>query len=430
MQGYNHVVGGVVFTGIFASLHDVNVFSEPSLIGATVFCALLPDVDHVSSLIGKLFYPIASYLQTRFGHRTITHSIFCYAAFVGLIWLLPRPYFVCCSYAFGSHLLFDMCTRSGVPLLYPFSRRPFVLPANPGMRLSSTDHRGELVVLAIFILIGSCCQPLMAKGFWTTYNEAFATWEHVGREAKRSRDLLRVTWNDTQKQTRSGYFYRATGSTNVVLTAAGFELPKSTETSLINFSHSGITAREQQHTLTEIPLDSLNRLLAHHCLSIQIQSLDELTYFDGPIMKVGKLIDLQHRKNLLLTQQKHDDTETIAKLELLTIERSQQQSQHQRAMLTYRTELHRIKLLEMLLQSYSREYPLATDYRKGEIIRERREAETKLSIAQANEPLPPIPPDMARFAIQEQLLRRLLIHDSHISANVITVATSKPLSAQ
>lgn len=430
MQGYNHVAGGVVFTGIFASFHDVNVFSQPSLIGATVFCALLPDVDHVSSTIGKVFYPIASYLNTRFGHRTITHSLIFFACFLCAIWLLPRGYFVCCGYAFGSHLLFDMCTRSGVPLLYPFSRRPFVLPANPGMRLSSTDHRGELVVLAVFILIGSCCQPLMAKGFWTTYNEAFATWEHVGRESKRSRDLLRVTWSDAQKVTRSGYFYRATGSTNVVLTASGFELPKSTETALISFSHSGIIAHKKPVTLTSIPLDSLNRLLAHHCLSVQIQSLDELTYFDGPLLRVSKLIDLQHRRNLLLTQPKHDDSETLAKLSLLTIERSQAQSQHQRAMLEYRAELHRIRVLEMLLRSYAAEFPQSSDYRKGEIIRERREAETKLTAAQASTPLPPIPPDMARYAIQEQLLRRALIHDSHISANVVTVSTSKPLPQQ
>lgn len=417
-----------MFTGIFASFHDVNVFAEPSLIGATVFCALLPDIDHVSSTIGKVFYPIASYLNTRFGHRTITHSIFCYAVFVCLIWLLPRGYFVCCSYAFGSHLLFDMCTRSGVPLLYPFSRRPFVLPANPGMRLSSTDQRGELVVLAIFILIGSFCQPLMAKGFWTTYNESFATWEHVGRESKRSRDLLRVTWSDAQKQTRSGYFYRATGSTNIVLTAGGFELSKSTETSLISFSHSGITASEKPHTLTNVPLDSLNRLLTRHCLTLQIQSLDELTYFDGPLLKVGKVIDLQNRKNLLLSQPEHDDTETIAKLELLTIERSDQRRQHQRAMQTYSAELRRVRVLELLLQQLAGEYPLATDYRKGEIISQRREAETRLRAAQASEPLPPIPPDMARYDVQEQLLRRLLIHDSRISANLITVSTSKPLT--
>lgn len=428
MQGYNHIVGGVVFTGIFASFHDVNVLSTPGLIGATVFCALLPDVDHVSSTIGKVFYPVAKYLQSRYGHRTITHSIFCFVVMLVLfMFCLPREYFVCCSYAFGSHLLFDMCTRSGVPLMYPFSRRPFVLPANPGMRLSSTDQRGELVVLAVFLLMGSFCQPLMAKGFWTTYNEAFATWEHVSRESKRSRDLLRVVWTDAQKQQRTGFFYRAEGGTLIVLTAAGFELPKASETSLISFSHSGIKATERQHTLTSVPLDSLNRLLSNHCLRVQVQSLDDLTYFDGPLMQVGKVVDLQYRKNLILNQPSHDDTEIINRIALLAIDREAQRSQHERAMLEYNSKLQQIRLLELLLQSYSREYETASDYRKGEIISQRREAETKLRTAEASEPLPPIEPNYSRYDVQEQLLRKQLEHTSRISANVITVSTNKPL---
>ncbi len=56
MQGYNHVAGGLVFTGIFASFHDVNVLSSPGLISATVAASLLPDIDHTRSAIGKTFY--------------------------------------------------------------------------------------------------------------------------------------------------------------------------------------------------------------------------------------------------------------------------------------------------------------------------------------------------------------------------------------
>lgn len=31
----------------------------------------------------------------------------------------------------GNHLIFDMCTRQGIPIFYPFPHRPVVLPANP-----------------------------------------------------------------------------------------------------------------------------------------------------------------------------------------------------------------------------------------------------------------------------------------------------------
>lgn len=441
MQGYNHIAGGLVFTGIFSSFHDVNVFSSPLLIGTTVACALLPDIDHTQSVIGYTFNPIASFLQTRFGHRTITHSLFFYLGCVGLLWLLPRSYTVCGAYALLSHLLFDMCTKQGVPLLYPFSKRPFVLPANPGLRLSAQDHRSEAIVFVVFIALGSFCQPLIAKGFWTTYNEAFATWEHVDRESKRSgpssrRDLLRVTWSDrsagpSQKRIHSGLFYRAEGTTSVVLTTNGFELPKASETTLISFSHSGITATQQQHTVSNIKLDSLNQLLTSYCLAVQIQSAEQdLTYFDGPLMKVGRLIDQQYRKNLIISQPPHDDTQTINRIDLLRIDRETQRRTYLRALQEYNREMRKANLYRLSLQKLATEFGAASDYRKGQIIMERKGIKTKLEAAEANEPLPPIAPDLTRFDLQEQLLRKLLIHDSRISANIITITTSKPLAGR
>lgn len=428
MQGYNHIAGGLVFTGIFASFHDVNVLSSPGLIGATVVCALLPDIDHTQSVIGYTFHPVASFLQSRYGHRTITHSLFFYLASVGLLWLLPKSYTICGLYALGSHLLFDMCTKQGVPLLYPFSKRPFVLPANPGLRLSAQDHRSEAIVFVVFIALGSFCQPLFASGFWTSYNQAFATWEHVGRESKRSSDLLHVTWSDAQKHLQSGYFLRAEGSTLVVLTSNGFALPKASETSLVSFSHSGITATEHQNTVSTIQLDSLNQLLTAYCLTVQIQSAgQDLTYFDGPIMKASKFIDLQYRKNLIISQPLQDETETINRIELLRIDKETQRQTYLRGLQEYNRQVRKATMYRLSLQKLAAEFGTASDYRKGQIIVERREAERKLEAAEANEPIPPIAPDLTRFDLQEQLLRKSLVHDSRISANVITVTTSKPL---
>lgn len=437
MQAFNHVAGGLVFTGIFASFHDVNVLSSPALIGATIVASLLPDIDHTRSGIGRTFYPVAKFLQSRYGHRTLTHSVFFYLAGIGLLGLAPRAYFVCGAYALGSHLLFDMCTRQGVPLLYPFSKRPFVLPANPSLRLSAQDYRSETVVFVIFLLLGWFCQPLFAAGFWTTYNRAFATWEHVQREAKRGRasarrDLLAVAWLDQQKRPRSGYFLRSEGSTLIVLTATGFELPKSSETSLIAFSHSGITATERQHTLTGVSLDSLNRLLTNHCLRVQVQSAEDLTYIDrhsdaGPLMKTGKLIDLAYCKNLLISQSFHDDSETINRIALLSIERQTARRQYAREVQLYRRALQKSQLLDLSLQQLASEYRAASDYRKGQIIMERKRLQTALEAARQSEPLPPLAPDLTRYDLQEQILRKSLEHDAPISANVIIISTSKPL---
>ena len=38
--------------------------------------ALLPDIDHPESLIGRVFLPLSKYIQRKYGHRTVTHSVF------------------------------------------------------------------------------------------------------------------------------------------------------------------------------------------------------------------------------------------------------------------------------------------------------------------------------------------------------------------
>src|SRR5690606_26210527 len=84
MSGPNHIVGGVVFTGLYLSMWDKNIYGQPHFLFFTAFFAVLPDIDHTRSLIGKTFYPVAKFLDRKFGHRTITHSLLCYIA-LGII---------------------------------------------------------------------------------------------------------------------------------------------------------------------------------------------------------------------------------------------------------------------------------------------------------------------------------------------------------
>ncbi len=57
MTAPNHIAGGIVFTGIFTSLWNINIFTDPYYITATVIFSLLPDIDTPKSIIGKPFYP-------------------------------------------------------------------------------------------------------------------------------------------------------------------------------------------------------------------------------------------------------------------------------------------------------------------------------------------------------------------------------------
>jgi inner membrane protein len=209
----NHLAGGTVLTGFFASvLFGINILASPFTLAATAIASLLPDIDHTRSLIGKACLPLSRWLNRRFGHRTITHGLPCLFALTLLSATVEEAFFhqsrftaiLLLGYFF--HLLLDMCTLQGVPLLYPFSRSPFVLIGNPQARLRTGDHRREAVVLCIFVVAGFSLQGLFAKGFWTTFNQQFATLPHLNSEFLRSRDLLRVEYEVLDgSQTRKGY---------------------------------------------------------------------------------------------------------------------------------------------------------------------------------------------------------------------------------
>lgn len=87
--------------------------------------AILPDIDHPKSTIGRFFPTTSAYIKKTFGHRSITHS------FIGIIIvtvLLYTPlmylgvstqygYWVVLGYI--SHLISDSLTPTGVKWFYP-----------------------------------------------------------------------------------------------------------------------------------------------------------------------------------------------------------------------------------------------------------------------------------------------------------------------
>ena len=75
--------------------------ANPMTLGLAVVGSQLPDLDTTDSTIGKTFFPISSWIEDRFPHRSITHSLLATAAiaavalpvghFLGDIWTaLPK----------------------------------------------------------------------------------------------------------------------------------------------------------------------------------------------------------------------------------------------------------------------------------------------------------------------------------------------------
>ena len=165
MMASTHVAIGVVCYGGACAFAGAPI--EPAALGAAGLGALLPDVDTPNSRAGWCVYPLASYLERRFGHRTITHSFVGTAIFAALCapllwWEHLMPLYFALLAGYGSHLLADAATKSGVPLAWP-NRRAWVFPGNDQFRIK-TGSAAELGVLLFFLTIGVLMIPVHRLG--------------------------------------------------------------------------------------------------------------------------------------------------------------------------------------------------------------------------------------------------------------------------
>ena len=265
MKAPNHITGGIVFTGIFCSFWNVNIFASPGLVGLTVFASLLPDIDHSRSIIGKFFLPVSRWLDRNYGHRTVTHSLLFFVLTAVLVKAVEVLFgadnlFLVYCFALSSHLIFDMLTRQGIPLLYPFYRNPCVIGSNPDLRLSGKGN-GEVVVFALFLLMLYFCVPLFQNGFWVSYNKNFNTLSHLHSSATQVETLLRVDYdfsNDYGRHQGTGVLIHHNQSGAIIKTETG--LVRISERDVIEKLQPEITdLRKEVQTVgfVSISLDSL-----------------------------------------------------------------------------------------------------------------------------------------------------------------------------
>jgi inner membrane protein len=220
MTSPNHIVGGIAITGISLSFWDINIFQKPSFLVVAIFASLLPDIDHTKSIIGKIFFPIAKYLDKNFGHRTITHSLTFLVPSVFVVAFIERGLVstdltYTYVYFFGvlSHLILDMLTVQGIPLFYPFMRNPCVIPANPSYRIRSGNIKSEAIAMALFTMVLMSSFDLFQNGFWTSYNRSFGTITHAFREFKSSENIVSASFQysfNGKEISSSGYIIDAT----------------------------------------------------------------------------------------------------------------------------------------------------------------------------------------------------------------------------
>lgn len=116
--------------------------------------ALLPDLDHPRSSIGRVFFFVSHPLNMRFGHRGLIHSFFVWTPLlvIGLVFKVSVLQWL----AIGalSHVLLDCYNTAGVRAFTPFSDKSVVM-FKRDWRVSA----GSLGEIYVFILI-ACLLPV------------------------------------------------------------------------------------------------------------------------------------------------------------------------------------------------------------------------------------------------------------------------------
>lgn len=131
--------------------------ANPLILALSITGSQLPDLDTSTSIIGQVLFPISSWIEDRFPHRSITHS-FLGTAFLavlsfGICQYFGQPWKIALALPLG-HLLssFSDCfTKQGVQLFWP-EKAWCISVSNPRRRLT-TGGTGEYWVLTIAIAL-------------------------------------------------------------------------------------------------------------------------------------------------------------------------------------------------------------------------------------------------------------------------------------
>jgi len=146
MTGKTHIIGGLAASLAFA---QVTSYDPVLLVGAGVIGAIIPDICHGGSKVGRAFPLVSKVINVLFGHRSFTHSLL----FLVIMAFLMNSFVTNESVTAGvlvgmaSHLVLDMATRNGIKLLFPLKIR---------VRFPLTTRTGgtvEYMVLAALSLL-------------------------------------------------------------------------------------------------------------------------------------------------------------------------------------------------------------------------------------------------------------------------------------
>ncbi|MED1204563.1 metal-dependent hydrolase [Heyndrickxia acidicola] len=148
MQGKTHVLGGAAAGLLYLSVNSAN---DPLLfVSSCAVGALIPDIDHTGSTLGRKIPLLDNVISGLFGHRTFTHSLL----FLFLAFLLFKFTHWNIDFEFGiligmfSHMVLDALTKEGIQFLWPLKIR-IRIPL--GIRTGGPLEKVFMLALVLYI---------------------------------------------------------------------------------------------------------------------------------------------------------------------------------------------------------------------------------------------------------------------------------------
>ncbi len=158
MRAQTHIAGALCAYGLTALVAGLPLTPATGAVAAV--CGTLPDIDTRGSTVGRIFSPVARFIERRYGHRTLTHSYagqIAFAFVLAPLWWFPGPaYYTAAVIGYASHPFLDTMTVDGIRGFWPWADCRCVFPyyeGRPGAYRTRTGSRADSLFCALFCVL-------------------------------------------------------------------------------------------------------------------------------------------------------------------------------------------------------------------------------------------------------------------------------------
>ena len=177
MTSPTHLAFGLLYGTSVWAFSTRALYQDPGALVAVAVTSLLPDVDSPMSFPGRLLPRLSQWLEQRYSHRLVTHSLVALLALglVGLPLARWRPaWYGGLLLGYTSHLMADSLTKTGVPLFFPHLARG-VLPGAERFRFTTGSVAERLFLGVLLLLLLLALHLSSAGGVWRVMRYLAAT---------------------------------------------------------------------------------------------------------------------------------------------------------------------------------------------------------------------------------------------------------------